>query len=202
VDRTVGVGAIGTTQTIEDLKDLIKAQDAQLADMGVKYATSGATWGISDPTAYKAWGDDYQALMARYNAAKDAANTAITLSNANFLLPASFDVSGDPPYKGITAALNHFPEQPGDMQDLARRLQAATGASNTPGFQMPQPHQDADMAVYNAAEAARKALGLPKDPNAAAAGAAAAIPWKTIGIVVGAALVGLIVVNKVIDKVL
>jgi hypothetical protein len=196
-DRAVGIGTtILGVPSIYDLQKLLEAKDYELDQLGAHYATAAATWGLSDPTAYAAWGQDLQALTKRYNDAKALANVEIAAAKLNFLIP-NTEIGAADAWNGILAAVHHDPEQAGDLTDLDRRLQHATGVA-TDYSKNPQPEKgmDADLNLYNAAGKALDAVGAPKDDFLKN------LPWKKIGLIAGGALVTLIVVNKIVDKVL
>jgi len=201
-DRLVGVGEVGGLYSISDLKAIIAAKDYQLAQLAAHGATAAATWGLQDIAAYKDWQSDYGALSTRYIAAKDSAKLALAAAALNFLMPEDADGSGDPGFRAIMAAIHHDPEQKGDLTDLDRRLQLATGTptdySNNP---QPKLGSDFDLNLYKATGKALDDLGLPKTP-AVPGGLLPALPWGKIGLIGGAVLLGLVVVNKVINKVL
>jgi len=196
-DRAVGIGTtILGVPSIYDLQKLLEAKDYELDQLGAHYATAAATWGLSDPTAYAAWGQDLQALTKRYNDAKALANVEIAAAKLNFLIP-NTEIGAADAWNGILAAVHHDPEQAGDLTDLDRRLQHATDVA-TDYSKNPQPEKgmDADLNLYNAAGKALDAVGAPKDDFLKN------LPWKKIGLIAGGALVTLIVVNKIVDKVL
>jgi hypothetical protein len=191
--RGVGVGTLLGMHTVAELKDLLAAKDYQLAQLGQAFSKATG-WATSDPTSYAAWQTDFSALMQRYNAARTQAQ-AIVDANSASIIPANMDVTGEGPYELVLAAIHHDPEQTGDLTDLDRRL--TKGAGVTADYsQTPQPTSgsDVDLSVYQGAGKALDAVGLPKD--------AAAFPWAKAGLIAGGVLLGLVVVNKVIDKVL
>jgi hypothetical protein len=142
------LGTILGIQTVEDLDQLIKNKDVELAAMGAEVAKS------TDLSIQQDWA----ALSKAYQAARAAGLKAIT-DGRSFIVPDSLQgtANTDAAFKAIIAALQPVPGQVtrGSKQDIGNRLMAAGW---TPTYTLPyQTQSDADLSFY-------KGTTPPADP--------------------------------------
>jgi hypothetical protein len=139
--------------SVAELKDLIKAKDYDLDQLGAHYAAFAPTWVNADSASFVAWTDDWSKLQQAYDAARADGETAI--SEASLVLGSDNDIQADAPYRAILTALNPTWAQdtpaPGSLIDLDARLSAASGAQTDYSQQpQPTPGTDADLNALNA----------------------------------------------------
>lgn len=124
--------------TFDELDDLIRAKDATVTAITTESARVLPTWRASAPATADQWSKEWEALRARYNAAR-----ALRTQKQSLALPPeviwgrvmqSIRAKWDP----AGSLTQSVPESPGDLQDLARRLGADGGGK--PDFgSVPQP---------------------------------------------------------------
>jgi hypothetical protein len=147
--------------SLAELKDLLVAKDQEMTRLESSWRGFDPTWMSYDSAADNAWMSDFNALKARYGAARAVANRAIALSDAAPDKQPERDIPADAEYRGILRALKAQDGvvSSGDLQDLFTRLQvvinqrnAATGQSpvsiGAPVWQ-PMKGSDADLSATN-----------------------------------------------------
>ena len=152
--------------TIAELKDLLKAKDFEVQKVQSAYDNFKGQWSSSDPDTASAWLNDWNALLARYNAAKQNANIEISLVTFS---PVPDNVNpADAEYQAVLRSLQQTEGtvSPGDLQDLFSRVSAALAAANQKpisevGLPQPAASSDFDENTLKAADATIKAAGLP-----------------------------------------
>lgn len=156
----VDFGTVAGAWSIAELKDLIASHDAIIAQLTASYSAFSPEWAQKDAAGLAAFGDDYQAMLSRYNSAKVAANAAIAAS-AVVPLSDAMTPAGPGIYDGILNALKQNPAtvSKGDLDDLSNRLEAAqkaAGATVLVYTNIPQPSKgsDVDISVLTAAQQA------------------------------------------------
>jgi len=162
--------------TIADLRDLIAAKDAEMKAIAASFAAFKSTWESADPSAAKAWEEDWLALAQRYIAARESAEIVLAASHLN-PVPESLSPAQEA-YIAILRALQAQDRvtSPGDATDLAGRLVDAGAALH---YEVPQPlAQDWDLTAIRATDkAVDYAKGVAKK---------VADTLPTVGIAVGA----------------
>jgi hypothetical protein len=173
----VSFGTIGGLQTIAELKDLVVTHDDLFNKLDIFFSTTPNL----DPDLI----NDYAILKARYKVARDSAQTQIDLNKYSFIPDAA-----TPAQKWFDAILVSLqinypgPYVKGDLPDVVTRSGANTGP-------MIQPTAtDYDLKGYQAADTTLKTIESVTKPSTAT-------QWKIAGMV-GAVLVGLIAVAKII----
>ena len=99
--HTADFGTIAGSYTIQELRDIIKSKDDELAALTKD--------GHADPKTPASWMKDLQALQSDYNAAKALAQDAIDKAGSwttNLLVPDGYNTSGDGPYRRLMTVLN------------------------------------------------------------------------------------------------
>jgi hypothetical protein len=146
--------------SIGDLKDLLASGDARITRLGKAFGGASAAWAGRDPGGFADFSNDYLRLLARWGAAKAAAQAKIasfeSLSSGGFLMPSPPDAAhtaAQSEYNGLLRALKQgappdgAPIQKGDYDDLAQRL--AKGGGKMDPSPLPQPvSKDAGAAFY------------------------------------------------------
>lgn len=136
---------------VSDVRDLVAAKDAELASIYKQYLAFKSQWDAKDAAASGKWLSDYQALKARYNAARALAQKAIT-SASQSSLPSAFDITpaGDE-YYGILDALKIVGEPTKSaVGDVYSRLIAAGAPKTNYVVPQPLPGTDFDLNLYQA----------------------------------------------------
>ncbi len=160
---------IGNLYSVAELEDLLAQKDQELPALEKAWRGFDKTWMGWDPASDDRWLKEFNALKARYQAARTKANLAIALSEhaagatalktyglytnplsttvSDFatlgITPATqgADIPADLEYRGVLSALQkvHGVTSPGDFQDLWDRLQNAINAHATATGQAPPP---------------------------------------------------------------
>jgi len=155
------VGTVLNVPTTQEVKDLIKAKDADIAAMGQGYADLSPTWVDKDNAAFLAWTSDWNDMLSRYESAQASIKTELDSASASAPAGTEWDAvmtalrQAYPGYaRGSDAPV---PNTKGDLQDLQARLAAAGG--KVPAHDVPQPTKgaDTDLNVYKGAD---KAIGF------------------------------------------
>jgi hypothetical protein len=172
-------------KSMTDLKDFIAAQDANfkaLHDAVLNTPPSSPPW---PPGAYAAGYKDYQALISKWQPARTAAVTAISMSWGDPNLQ-----TGQPFYDTLLHIVQPLPltTSSGDLVDLNQRLNAI---QPIPAYSVPQPTKGADQQM------ALSQVLAPFDPIG---NAKAAENWKKDAILAGTVLVGLMFLATLVAK--
>jgi hypothetical protein len=162
-------GTVWGENSVGELHDLMIAKDQEMAALESAWRAYDSAWMGYDAPTDNAWIADFNALKARYGAARDRANQKIAVAAATPGQPDS-QIPAGPEYKALLAAVQKTSgvTAPGDLQDLWNRLQnamtthaLATG-QKPPMIQEPhiwQPVKGGD-ADLNAIQSNRGALSL------------------------------------------
>lgn len=175
-DDLFDFGTVGGTRTIAELRDLVAAHTYSI-EQTRKAINNGTPTLALRPQEYVLLLNDWNVLLARWNAARAAAQTAL---NSWHALPENL-APAESEYVGILKALQlSYPElrtSPGDLVDIVGRLTKLNVPTNY--SQMPQPRAgtDADLEVLKATDSVIKAA-TPSNKT-----------WVKTGIVAVAALV-------------
>lgn len=144
--------------TLAELDDLIAAKDATIVATTQTSKPTLATWHEKDPAASDSWATEWDALRARYNAARAlrvhaAGSLAMPPEVIWGRVMQSIRQAWDPA-GSLTQAVS---ESAGDLQDLVRRL-SAQGAA--PDFSnVPQPvASDPALKLFQAADVVVRSL--------------------------------------------
>ncbi len=119
--------------TAAELQDLLTQKDQEIMALGTAFAQFDASWRTWDPAADAQWMVEYNALKARYAAARLNATKKIALAatyaEGGWLTPGIplNQAGADEEYKATLRALQKQSgaTSPGDFQDLWQRLQTA-----------------------------------------------------------------------------
>jgi len=135
--------------SVADLRDLVKAKDADMAALGNVQASFGPTWQAHDPVGWSDWKKDYDALAHKYAGGRGNADVVFAAQKIN---PASEDVTpANDAYMLIIRILQPVEgtTTKGDKMDLFNRIVAEGGKVSD--YQVPQPvAKDWDLVVYQA----------------------------------------------------
>jgi len=199
-------GTVNGQYTVAELQDLVAAKDVQVANLATQLAE---VQGMRVPFDLSGVQGQYDALKARYDAARADAQKAIDAAAWSWSVPNSL-LPADAQYKGLLTALNPKWQQntwaPGDgsIEDISQTLKSmgATGKGDKP---TPQPRASSDASlgvlktssgILDVAEGAAEGLGALT--GKAASGLAKNIDMSTViklGLVVG---IGLLVVPRLL----
>lgn len=136
-------GMIGNAYSVAELIDLVAAKDVAVSNIEKLLGeVQGKPFDTSIVSSH------LSILKNRYQSARNAAETAITLARLNFLVPNTM-IPADAEYKGILAALNPkweshtWSQGDGSLEDLQNTLttMGATGITASP---TPQPKGGTD----------------------------------------------------------
>jgi len=164
--KTAGVGTVANFASIAELRDLIKAKDYTLDQLGKAYKAFEPSWVTKDSSAQQDWLADWKALLFRYDGAHAKAEAAIFAAKAvpldDRLIPAQ--IQWDAVLRSIRKNWDgHTGGElvKGDLQDLNNRLQSAQ-SKPIDYSNMPQPviGSDADLNLFQAADVTIK-KGFP-----------------------------------------
>jgi hypothetical protein len=171
--------------TVAELKDLLAEKNGLVADTESTLSKVQAQWMARNPAEAKDWLNDWAQFKARYDAAVSKANAVISLANVS-LLPDAYSPADDV-YKAVLRALSPTPNKvtKGSLADLIRRLSMSGihGSNVQHTTIQPRLGTDADLNMYQRADAAVRTLdpfGL-FNPNAPKGETKE--KWKTIGLV-------------------
>jgi hypothetical protein len=163
-------------QTVDELKILLEENDGIIKSYTDAIQSIGQRWAQEDNAAYADWVKDFNALKARYKAARDRATIKIALEGGS----GSY-TSADSEFLQVLQSFHQATQdthgnvgqtQKGDSSDLDARLtEAGAAIQRTPVD--PNKYGDADLAYIKATDKAGKT----------------AKNWlKTAGLIVGGAL--------------
>ena len=113
--------------TVAELRDLLKAKDADLTQLEAAWRAFDKTWMSYDSAADNAWMADFNALKQRYGAARAAAGKVLALADPLLNSIGEAFTPADAEYRGLLRALQKTDGvvSAGDLQDLYLRLQTA-----------------------------------------------------------------------------
>jgi hypothetical protein len=177
--------------SVTELKDLLKAKDANLADMSKAFSSFGPAWKSQDPSSYSSWSSDFNLFKSGYSLASIEAKAEI-LGGEMTPFVSDDNIPAESGYQAVLSSLQKTPGvvSAGDFQDLFNRLQAAQKqAGQTPYKESPTPQptkgSDTDLNTMNAATGVLNSLPtvVPTTPSAAK---------RDVGILLGLAGVGLV----------
>lgn len=153
-------GTVGGLYTVAELKDLIAAKDADLANLAVLTKQAFQSWQTKDSNSANAWHNDYQSLLSRYATAKtQGASMAWSAFMPDSMTPA------DDAYKGVLTAINPLWQSntnaPGSLGDLNLRLAQGSQQALANPRPIPQPSPSSDFDLKRMQNAGQAAAYVP-----------------------------------------
>jgi hypothetical protein len=132
--------------SLDELKDLLVAKDQEMVALEKAWRAFDPTWMGLDSAGDNAWLADFNALKARYAAARTVANAkAASAVDTSPSRKPDNEIVADAEYRGVLSALQKQSGlvSPGDLQDLWNRLQGVQNAHAVSVGQAPAPIAEA-----------------------------------------------------------
>jgi hypothetical protein len=154
------IGTVAGFPSVAELRDLVAAKDYEMAALAQGYANLAPSWVAQAPSAFLDFTNDWNALTARYAAARASAEMAFSLAKLALTLSESA-IPAAGPWNAIQAALSPTPNTvtKGSQQDLFQRLQAAGGVVDLSHVPQPRASSDLDMRLLQSLNKVPAVLG-------------------------------------------
>jgi hypothetical protein len=177
--------------SLAELQELINAKDKDFQVLESAYAnTQSAQW--PSPAVLADWVNDWTALKARYNTARNAALGVLKAFNSGWGFTPISMTSGEPFYTKVLRAIKQDPTtvSKGDLDDVNHRLNAI---KPIPVYSVPQPNKSNDLiSTISEKLAPYDPIGNPQ----------ARANWtRDLAIGIGASLVGGVILLSLYKKV-